>query len=773
MLVKIQNENTFLRACAEGLNLFAGSGFSVLAQDYSGRNLPTGSQLQTELITRFSLDSTEDLTLPQLCTIIESERRDELYSFLRERFTVKSFDPAYLSIDSLLIKSIFTTNVDDLFFKIYAESKNCYLNDMSIRGPSLTDRSAIDFIALHGSIVHTGESLVFGASDIAASFSADPDKWYLLTEKIQKRPTLFCGYSLADAGTLQALNPRTTKGRVHQDKWIALNEPTQGDIRYFGALGFQIIESDTLSLLDYIRSNAQPTEPTTPKTRSTAHIFPEYALPAPGSVPVRPILDFCLGNSPTWPDIYTARIPRTHHFARVQNLINAKQNTIVLGMPACGKTTLMMQLASQSQFEGHKIVCNYLTEARARLIIRKLESEHALIFVDDFADAIESFNVLSSNRNVTVIAFDRDLNFESVSHRIDKSTVQIVEVSELNARDIQDVFSFIPSRIRGDSYSAPRMGEGVEPSLFEVIESNITEAKLNERFRDVLRELEKDEEHIHDLLVMCCYVHSCRTPVSFDMAMAFMRSVISDYDELYICFDKLKSLVVDYGGEFADSEQDHFTPRSSLVSEAILKQVSAASFQRVLIRFHSEVSSLRICRFDIFRRRAFDAKFIEMAFRSWQEGMEFYERQYQYDRSPYLRQQGALYLAHKRRYMEAFQWIDEAVSQSEYKVPSIRNTHAIILFNANVNALESDGTKRNMLDRSMGILAECYKSDSRKVYHAVTFADQSIQYFDLYADQPAQKYLETSAKWLRDEARTNAWNRSVLRLLRQVERRLQ
>jgi tetratricopeptide (TPR) repeat protein len=375
------------------------------------------------------------------------------------------------------------------------------------------------------------------------------------------------------------------------------------------------------------------------------------------------------------------------------------------------------------------------------------------VFVDDFANDIDSFNVLASARNVTVVGFDRDLSYESVSHRIDRASVQIIEVSGLTARDVQEIFTFIPSRLRGSSYSAPRMGDGVEPSVFEVIENNISEARLNERFKDLLRRLETEDEEVHDLLVMCCYVHACLTPVSFDMAMAFMRPAISDYSELYECFAKLKSLVVDYSGAFADSSQDHFAPRSTILSEAILKQVSSASFRRVLIRFHREVSSLRICRFDIFRRRAFDAKFAELAFRSWQDGMEFYERQYQYDRSPYLRQQGALYLSHKGRYTEAFQWIDEAVSVSEYRIPSIRNTHAIILFNANVNAPESDGTKRQTLDRSMTILAECYKDDRRKLYHAVTFADHATQYFDLYGDLSARKYLETSAKWLRDEAR--------------------
>jgi hypothetical protein len=225
-MVNIQNENTFKKACTEGINLFLGSGFSLLAKDVGGRALPTGAGLLSELTSEFKLDSLSSLTLAQVCTVLEAESKDALYAFLKRRFSVTTFDPRYKTLEDLSIKTIFTTNIDNLLFKVFAESTRNYLNDLSVKGPAFTDRSAIDFIALHGSIVHPGEALEFSSTNLAASFSADPDKWHYLTGQLQKRPTLFWGYSLGDAGTLQALNPSTTKGRVHQDKWIALYRPT-------------------------------------------------------------------------------------------------------------------------------------------------------------------------------------------------------------------------------------------------------------------------------------------------------------------------------------------------------------------------------------------------------------------------------------------------------------------------------------------------------------------------------------------------------------------
>ena len=416
-MVTVQSENTFQRACGDGINLFVGSGFSCLAEDRSNHPLPTGGVLLAELIHEFKLVDAEGLSLAQVCTVLESEQKDQLYSFLTNRFSVAKFDLRYGALESLRIKTAFTTNIDDLLFKIFQQSDSWYLNDLAVRGPAFTDRSAIDFFALHGSIVHPGEPLTFSSTDLAAAFSADPDKWHFLTGQMQKFPTLFWGYSLSDGGILQSLNPITTRGRSHHDKWIVLREPTAADIRFFTALGFQIIQSDTAALLEYFADKIRPSRPSIPTARHTQDLFPEYSLPAPGSAPVRPLMDFFLGAPPAWPDIYSGRIPPTHHFAAVLDSINARADTVVLGMPTCGKTTLMMQLAAQVQVEGHKFVCNFLTEDNARLIVRKLQDERALIFVDDFADSVDAFNVLVDAKNVTAIGFDRDLNFEMASHK--------------------------------------------------------------------------------------------------------------------------------------------------------------------------------------------------------------------------------------------------------------------------------------------------------------------------------------------------------------------
>jgi hypothetical protein len=85
---------------------------------------------------------------------------------------------------------------------------------------------------------------------LASAFSSDPDKWHVLTGRLQKFPTVFCGYSLNDAGVLQALSPETVNERPHQDKWIVLRDADDAAESYFTALGFNIIIGGTVELLE-------------------------------------------------------------------------------------------------------------------------------------------------------------------------------------------------------------------------------------------------------------------------------------------------------------------------------------------------------------------------------------------------------------------------------------------------------------------------------------------------------------------------------------------
>jgi hypothetical protein len=138
--MQIENENTFRAAIGKQVNLFLGAGFSTLAQDNEGNDLPLGGELAKELRAAFELEELVSVDLPQLCTIISASRADELRQFLVDRFTVGSFSTKYKALCRLDISTIFTTNIDNLIHSIFADSKRYYINDANVNGPVYKDR---------------------------------------------------------------------------------------------------------------------------------------------------------------------------------------------------------------------------------------------------------------------------------------------------------------------------------------------------------------------------------------------------------------------------------------------------------------------------------------------------------------------------------------------------------------------------------------------------------------------------------------------------------
>jgi len=773
MPLSISHENSLAHALNNGFNLFLGAGFSTLAQSFEGTALPAGDELHDELCKHFHLGAESSLTLDQLCTVLESSQKAELRSFLKVRFTVAKFNDAYKVLTRLPVDAVFTTNIDDLVQKIYATSTTRYINDIAVTGPKFSDRAGVDFVALHGSILHPSDPLLFSALDLAAAFSLQPDKFFYLTKRLQSAPTIFVGYSIRDAGVLQALHQNTSPGIPHEAKWILLRQDDEAARSYFTALGFHIIIGDTLQLLTWMEKVSTPST-TSGFQGSSDETLKAASIPAPGTVPVRPLTAFYSGEAPVWSDIFSGKLYRTSHFAHIVDAIHSGKNVIVLGMLASGKSTLLMQIAADLKYDGYKLIPGPMTDERAHLLLRAIGGKRALIFIDDMGDNLAATRLFLGASNVRVVAFERDYFYDQVSHFISDKNIIHLDCTNLTPADIQGVFLSVPEELRYPSLKTPQTERKVPPSLFEVIEVILLRPPLHERFKNVLSDLKKKDVLLHDFLVMSSYVHACRVPVSFDIANAFLRPDIKDYSGVYDYVERLSSLMVEYQGDLIDSsDQDYFTPRSSIVSEAVLDAVGAVDFRRVLNRFHDQVSTYRIVRFDVFRRRAYDEKFAMKAFPNWQEGLKYYEKLCSRDSSPYLKQQGALYLARMRKFSEAFSWIDDAVLKSGGRIPSIRNSHAIILFQANIN--QPDKQSRivsETLKRSMTILSECYTSDKRKIYHAMTFGQQAIEYWRAYRNSEAREYLETAKRWLVGEARLTPWHRALRDLNKQVQAEL-
>lgn len=766
--MKIENENILVAALRGGINLFLGAGFSLEAANVDGKKLPLGSQLSKELIEHFSLQGFESLSLPQLCTYLNSIRRDELLSYLVNRFTVKTFNPIYGKLSEIEAKWIFSTNIDDLPFHIFASSSTHYLNDIDNRGPIYSDSNAVQYAALHGSVRHPERGFIFGAEELASAFAEDSDRWHFLTQAVQDRPTLFIGYGVNDAGVLQSLNPKSVAGRPTKEKWLLVHPdhsspPAEA---VFRALGFQLIWGTTNDLLEFFGSlSAAPPKVSTKSNLPTRKLFPRDCVPAFGETPLRPVKEFFLGATPEWSDVYSQSIHPTSYFTSVKNAVLAGQNVAILGAPACGKSTLLMQLAATIETSQRKLFLTAPTPEKAQNIATILDGDPCIVFADNFADCFEGMEFLAQVPNVQLVVAERDFMFGIVAHRTHPFGFHTIDVTELSDADVQRCISSIPPDIL---LKGPvRLPQKIRPSLFETIEANVRLPGIKARFKDVIAALTESDPLMSEVLVMLCYVFSCRTPVSMDMLIAFCRNDISDWQEVSALRSQLGSMVTDYFGEYSSDDQDYFCPRSSFLSEAILDVVPAPLLRHVLIRFHEEVSPARICRYDVFRRRAFSADLFSKAFPEWHSGKDFYLKLMARDPSPYFSQQAALYLSHKSQHPEAFKMIDAAITASQGRVWSIRNSHAIILFRANIGFAHIEAG-REQLKKSMETLVECYRWDKRKSFHAFTYAQQALQLHEKEQSSVVEGYLRQAKTWLTEAVKEEPWNRQCRYLLPRI-----
>ena len=280
-----------------------------------------------------------------------------------------------------------------------------------------------------------------------------------LTRRLQKYPMLFWGYSLRVPGTLEALDPDTIRGRAHKDKWIVLTpDAAQPQAQaYYRALGMSIIVADASEMLDYLENLLAFHNKTQPSqlARNTKSLFPKEAIPKIGTVPPRPIREFYLGAPPSWYDIYHGNIPRTHHFAKLMDMIHSGRHVVVTGIPGCGKTTLMMQAAAELSVEKHKLVFDYIPGEKADLVINRLQGEPAVIFIDNFADSVGAMERLCFASNVQVIAFDRYYNYDIISHQVRAVCPYLIDVTDLSEHDVQEIVSIIPDAIKVLLFNGP------------------------------------------------------------------------------------------------------------------------------------------------------------------------------------------------------------------------------------------------------------------------------------------------------------------------------
>lgn len=772
----IEEQNTFEQALRSGINLFLGSGFSILAKDKNGNKLPCGGDLLNELKSRFLSISTSD-NLSKACTVLEkSLDKDKFKDFLTERFTVETFDPVYENIVDVNIKNIFSTNIDDLIFKIWDSNSKTqqHVNDTSKLGES-NSSLAINYFPLHGCVLNSTEDYIFSNIKIASAFSSQNGSWESLKLTVSSCPIIFWGWSFNDSDIIEAMY--TNRSRMVDDnarKWIVLHNPQNFERDFYKSLNFSVIIADTKEILNYIGRLSLKHAVTAPG--HSIAIPKEYQVPSPNTEASYPLTAFFGGDVPRWSYIYSGQIVKTHHFKRVADIINSGKNAIIIGIPASGKSTLMMQLASSNEFAKDTNILYAPTKAEAIRYRKIIDKNKVLVFVDNCLSDYRAFLELSVNPNIQVIGFERDNKYESVSFKLDENNAEfdLYDISEIDEQDVIRIANSIPKSIYTGALDRIQ-----DKTIFETVRVLSNNSNIRERFASIIQEMYRQDEGLTELFLMISYVHSCGVPVSYDMIYSYLEE--NDYRKVYEAIRRIGKLVVGcYSQDFVFlsdldfNEQDYYQCRTRFLAGLIIDKVPNLKLMRAMLeKFVERVPAFKICRYDIFKGSAFDADIVGKFFTKYEDGIEFYQKCLAIEDSAFMYQQIALYANRKKRYSDAFRWIDLAMNCKKRNVFSIRNTYAIILFNANINKDNSDGSIIGTLHQSLGILQNCYQNDLRKGFHAKVFGEFVLKFYNAYGYDEVEKYVDTAHEWLSTEMESRNNTERTKREMQQIRKEIE
>lgn len=743
-MLSVAHKGLFDSDLSKKINLFVGSGFSVLSENGDGVPLPTGDTLRDKIVSHFNVKQYKSLDLASVYAVLYADRRDELIAFIKKTFSVENFDGKYEQLMRLDLSHIYTTNIDDLLFKIFKPKSGIdskVLHDVAAYGAPRSPESVVQYVALHGCIRHDPPDFVFSAGQISSAFASDRETWYVFQRELNARPTIFLGYGMKDAGVLQAIHDGATYTTFN--RWMLIRKDDQGLKDLYGTLGFKPIIGDMSDFLDYIGQFSVADQ----ASQKSPHREAVGIVPPVSHIAQRPVRNFFMGAEPEWSDAYSNQIVRRTINSEVKNSILLGKHVAVVGVPLSGKTTILKQVAAELSSSMTCLFFERVNEPLADKVVseQKNSGHKVVIFVDNAIDSRDAIDKFTSDLDAQIVCAEQSVYFDSANLRSINRNLDVHSSSTLSYQELQNIIDSIPQDSRRGRIDTLDQIErdSEEVGLFESLRKHVLDESLTSRFRVKLAEFEANDRPAFDVYMMSCYVAACRVPVSFDMIYMFIDDRNKNYSNVYGIIDRIKGFLKEVDVD-DNEDQEYFSVRANALAHIALNICQPRSFSRIFDRFHRAVPDNVIVDYPVFRRYAYDNDFARKAFPNLKDGLEFYKRLVKRSDSPYDYQHGAIYLSKMKDFKPAFEWIDTALSKSRGRVYSIRNTHARILFEANIDIVNSspiNKTAINGIRESMTVLKDCLEKDQRRFYHLLRFSDQALQYSMAIDDFESRAWL--------------------------------
>ena len=214
------DEQYLLRAINRNqANLFAGAGFSTLAKNRLGSHLPTGGQF-AELLWTFlgyppPYDSTSSLAELYEALIASGKPAAAISEFLNGNLLSVDSPREYQEIIKVFWARIYTTNIDNIIEKIYANVSTPRLEIKSFPFDELPDRDQtldrIQLVHLHGCLPCNPDEVTFSLGQFARRATPYDHLYDHFVRDYATKTTVFIGTALNEPLLWQYIEIRKAK----------------------------------------------------------------------------------------------------------------------------------------------------------------------------------------------------------------------------------------------------------------------------------------------------------------------------------------------------------------------------------------------------------------------------------------------------------------------------------------------------------------------------------------------------------------------------------
>lgn len=736
--MKVELDSLFLDKLKTGISIFSGAGFSVLPAP-DGAKLPNSAELCVEIQKEFGL---QDIPVERgLEYISEFCPESEYQTFLRNRFTVSEYNPLYDVINKLTIKNFVTTNIDNIIRKLTDHSERYYLKSIREYGATMNGCNELCYIPLHGDVSDPNSKLYFGSFDLAVVDKQNRDLFDLMYGKLAKEPILFIGYGFHDKAVLSVIKRLMDLGTT--DIWVQFLPEDKDNIELFKSKGCHIIEASTESLLSWIDTNIQDDSGNLASQNAINKDLHHFCVPTISEVVSIPQKEFFQQGNTGWHSILTDVPYERKIVAELENATLTRKNVILIGCRFSGKTTILMQLARKVKHRN-KFYVDGITKEEAEFMIKKIGEQDVWIFFNNCTDNILAYNAFAKIKNIKLVGASEEYRFETVKHLLDKAiNYKVFNCNEISKDEARQIFNKIPSGIRKEHFSYKETSDE-KFSMLEMVAQNVIGVFTKKHISKMLHEIEKHNIDMLKIVALTSYLSENGSAISYVNVANLLD--INVYPNAVNIVKQTKDYLraYDYRFDLDEEEQDYFILRSKLFAinvRNILIEEYKKFFASIVSKFTVKEAQYNILRYNVFRRKAYDAEFFAKLFTLGQ-AETLYKELYEKDDSPYTLQQWALCLASFKHYQDAFIKIDKAISLMPNNF-SFKNSQAIILFESNKEIGSADAI--GYMEKAMDTLKMCYMDDKRKIYHAQKFAEFAIYFHNKY---DRNDYLENAWQWI-------------------------